>query len=405
MKYTLAQIAEITKGKLVGNANAIITSIITDSRKISVDDNSIFIALNGKNHDGHNFIEIVYNTHTKNFLVEKLPQNYKNRFPEANFIVVKNSLEAFHKWAAHYRNKFSYPVIGITGSNGKTIVKEWLYQTLMCDYNIIRSPKSYNSQIGVPLSVFLMKESHNLAIFEAGISQEKEMAALAQIINPTIGIITNIGDAHQKNFPDLKTKLNEKLKLFINSDVIIYNKDYQIIDDTLSSLKIFEGKTLFTWSTKFTADVNVIKRTIIENHTDITVSYNNQTFNIQIPFTDYASFENAMHVATLMLHLGYSFNTIEERLKKLSPIATRLELKSAINNCSIINDYYNSDINSISIALDFLATQNQHPTKTLILSDVLQSGKDEFSLYKEIAQMVNKKGVTKFIGIGHVIKI
>lgn len=403
MKYTLGEIAKITKGKLFGNNDVIITSVITDSRKISVDENSIFIALSGKNHDGHDFLENVYNTHTKNFLVNKLPENFEASFPGANFIVVEDTLKAFQQWAAYHRSNFNYPVVGITGSNGKTIVKEWLYQALRTDHNIIRSPKSYNSQIGVPLSVFLMDYSHDFAIFEAGISQEKEMAPLAEIINPTIGIITNIGDAHQENFPDLRTKLNEKLKLFVNSDVIIYNKDYQLIDDTLSSLKIFDEKTLFTWSTKFTADVTVKKREIKGNYTEITVAFNNKTFIVQIPFTDYASFENAMHIIALMLHLGYNSGTIAERLKNLSPIAIRLELKEAVNNCSIINDYYNSDINSISIALDFLSTQNQHPVKTLILSDVLQSGKDEFSLYKEIAGMVNKKGVDKFIGIGKVI--
>jgi len=403
MRYTVKEIAEITGGWVVGKSNDYITSIITDSRKTATDSSSIFIAIRGKHHDGHNFINKVYNTHARNFMVEELPDDYETLYPDANFVVVNNTLKAFQTWAAYHRRKYNYPVLGITGSNGKTIVKEWAYQVLKNDYDIIRSPKSYNSQIGVPLSVFLMNENYGFAIFEAGISKEGEMSNLENIISPTIGIITNIGDAHQENFPDLRTKLNEKLKLFINSETIIYNKDYQLIDDALTTLNIFSDKTLFTWSTKLPADIQVTSKKVTGEGTEFTITYKTEKYSLKIPFVDQASFENAMHIVALMFYLGYSAETVRERLNNLVPVAIRLELKKAVNNCTLINDYYNSDINSISIALDFLATQNQHKKKTVILSDVLQSGKDEYSLYNGIAEMINKKGVNKLIGIGNVI--
>ena len=404
MKYSLKQIAEITGGSLIGNPAVQITSVIIDSRKPATGTSLLFVALKGENNDGHKYIEKVYSTHTKNFLVEKLPPDYEKKLPEANFIVVNNTLEALQKWAAYHRNKFTYPVIAITGSNGKTIVKEWLYQALREKYNIVRSPKSYNSQIGVPLSLFLMDGEHNLAIIEAGISKPDEMQVLQKIISPDIGIFTNIGDAHQENFPDLRSKVNEKLKLFTESQIIIYNRDYQLIEDSINSIEIFEDKKIFSWSTEFPSDLFVKNKRVEGDNTLFEVVYNGEVFSFECPFADAASFENVMNVISLMFYLGVDYSYIREKIKSLSPVAIRLEMKKAVNGCVLINDYYNSDINSISIALDFLHSQHKFDKKTLILSDVLQSGKDEYLLYKAIATLVNGKGVTKLIGIGSAIE-
>ena len=403
MRYTLKQIAEIVGGKVIGDKNVVVTSIMVDSRKLAIDSNTIFIALKGEVDDGHKYLKEAYKVNIRAFFVERLPDNYEKEMPFSNFVVVSNTLKALQKWAAYHRKQFSYPVVAITGSNGKTIVKEWLYQVLREKFNIIRSPKSFNSQVGVPLSLFLMSENNDLAIIEAGISKPDEMSSLKDMIAPDIGIFTNIGDAHQENFVSITDKVEEKLKLFIGTKVIIYNRDYAIIDDKINSLKVFEDKEVFTWSEKFPAVLTVKNKKKLASQTQFEVVYKNKEYSFSIPFVDSASFENVMHIISLMFYLGLDYEYIKSKVFLLVPVAIRLEMKKAINNCLLINDYYNSDINSISIALDFLYSQKKFSKKTLILSDVLQSGKNEFQLYKEIARMVNNKGITKLIGIGEVI--
>lgn len=404
MQYTIQRLAKITGGVLTERnlpASSVI-HLITDSRRVISPVQSLFFAISGSHHDGHEFIDELYNSGCKNFVVSDsgliLP-NY-----EANFILVDDALKALQQVAAYHRKQFAYPVIGVTGSNGKTIIKEWLYQLLRDDFNIVRSPKSYNSQIGVPLSVWQMSEENTLAIFEAGISRNHEMEKLEEIIVPSIGIFSNIGTAHDENFRSLQEKVIEKLKLFTHCPLLIYCKDYLAIHEQLLQVDFLpEGQKYFRWSRKAAADLQVARITKENGITAIQGIYKNDFISIKIPFSDEASIENAIHCWALMLHLNYDHEVIAQRMELLSPVAMRLELKEGINNCSIINDSYNSDIGSLTIALDFLNQQKQHPSRSIILSDILQSGRSEESLYKEVASLLEKKGIKKIIGIGPCI--
>ncbi|MEI6489100.1 MAG: bifunctional UDP-N-acetylmuramoyl-tripeptide:D-alanyl-D-alanine ligase/alanine racemase [Bacteroidota bacterium] len=404
MNYNISSIAEIIKGSKHGNGDTIISIkiLLIDSRKISNAETSLFFAIKGERHDGHAYLVDVFENGIRNFVVSTLPENLEV-FPNANFILVKNTLTALQQLAKFHREQFKIPVIGITGSNGKTIVKEWLYQLMREDRKIVRSPKSFNSQVGVPLSVWQINEENDFAIFEGGISKPSEMGQLRDIIQPTIGIITNIGQAHDENFENTKQKTLEKLKLFLDAEVIVYCKDYNLIHEEISTNKNFEDTKVFNWSRKLRADLLIGRITKKEFDTDIQGIFKNDFINISIPFTDEASIENAIHCWAVLLCLGYENSHIAKRMRFLSPIAMRLELKEGINNCSIINDSYNSDLSSLIIALDFLNQQKQHVKKTLIISDILQSGQTNETLYKEVAELIHRKGISRVIGIGEGI--
>ncbi len=402
--YSISQIAVVTGGQLILNCpeQADIRDLLTDSRRVLQSESALFFAIKGERHDGHKFIAELFNQGVRNFIVSELNDDFKDL--NANFLVVDDALKAMQRLAAHHRQHFNYNVIGITGSNGKTIVKEWLYQLLRADLNIVRSPKSYNSQIGVPISVWAMQNEHQLAIFEAGISMPGEMKKLEAIIHPNIGIFTNIGSAHDENFSNEKEKVREKLELFSGVKTLIYNKDYTAIQDSIIDFSFQEKDIkIFSWSRKSRADLQVGRVTKSNDDTEIQAVYENEFINITIPFIDDASVENAIHCWSLMLVMGYDQTIIQERMHMLSPVAMRLEMKTGINNCSVINDSYNSDIGSLTIALDFLNQQKQHDGKTLILSDILQSGKNEESLYKEVGDLLKAKGITSLIGIGPAI--
>ncbi len=400
-EYKIKEIAKILDSPYSGRLNPAIRTLVTDSRTFITPEDSLFFALIGVHHDGHNYISELYDKGVRYFVVSTMPANI-DEYKNAGFIHVKDTLAALQKLAAYHRHQFEIPVIGITGSNGKTIVKEWLFQLMGKDKKIIRSPKSYNSQIGVPLSVWQMEKEHELAIFEAGISSVNEMQNLEKIISPTIGIFTNIGDAHQQNFIDYRHKISEKLKLFSNTEILIYCRDYSLIESQIKSSNQFEDTQLFTWSQKFPADLFILNIENKRSNTYIQGKFNNEVIEIKIPFIDDASIENAIHCWALML-LAYDNDSIKKRMSQLQAVAMRLELKEGINNCTIINDSYNSDLGSLSIALDFLNQQNQHKNKTLIISDILQSGKDETGLYKEIADLAGHKKVSRLIGIGEAI--
>ncbi len=404
MNYTISGISSIINGTLHGTmySPVSIRNLLIDSRKLSNAETSLFFAIKGERHDGHAYLTDLYEKGVHLFVVSTLPQNL-SAYPAASFILVNDTLLGLQQLCAHHRAQFKIPVIGITGSNGKTIVKEWLYQLMREDKNIVRSPKSFNSQVGVPLSVWQISEEHDLGIFEAGISQPQEMRLLETIIQPTIGVITNIGQAHDENFENQKQKVNEKLKLFQNAEVLIYCKDYLTIHDEISNDKVFSETKFFTWSKKLRADLLIGRITKTETDTEIQGVYKNDFIRITIPFTDEAGIENAIHSWATLLYLGYENAVITERMRFLSPVAMRLELKEGINNCSIINDSYNSDLGSLAIALDFLNQQKQHPKKTLILSDILQSGQNDTTLYKEVAELIHKKGIARLIGIGEGI--
>ena len=400
--YSLQEVSEIVNGKLVGDAlDRNVSDLLIDSRNLVDPHQALFFALKSNRNDGHRYIEDLYEKGVRAFMVSHLPES---TFPDAAFVVVPDTLKALQALAAHHRQQFDIPVIGITGSNGKTIVKEWLYQMLSPDYNIVRSPKSYNSQVGVPLSVWQMNQTNTLGIFEAGISEPDEMMSLQDIIRPTIGVFTNIGQAHDENFINRVQKAGEKLNLFTKTEQLVYCMDYSDIQQVVIRSGMASKVKLFTWSRKFTeADLYVSEITKSEKTATIACTYHGENLSFLIPFADKASVENAIHCIAVGLLLQMKPEVIAERLKSLISIAMRLEIKAGVNNCTIINDYYNSDINSLAIALDVMRHQHQHRQHTVILSDILQSGRNEVDLYTEIAQLLKNKGVDTLIGIGEAL--
>lgn len=395
MKLTIKNIVPIIKAKWFGNDDTtIIDSISIDSRSQQNDKNTLFFAISGPNHDGHLYIEELIQKGVQHFVVTRIPEGLGEK---ANFLFVDNTLDAFQKFAAFYRSQFDFPVIGITGSNGKTIIKEWLNFLLSPDFNIIRSPKSYNSQVGVPLSVLGINEKHNLGIFEAGISMLHEMEKLQKIIQPTIGILSNIGSAHDEGFLTVAEKIKEKLKLFTSVNVLILNKNKTICAFVNPKIKTF------SWcSDDKSADVYITKKNIGEL-TELQVTYREDTFPITIPFQDQASVENAIHCMMVMLYFGYKHQVIQTRMAQLYPVEMRLKVKNGINNTTIIDDSYSSDFQSLKIALDFLENQKQHKKKTLILSDIFQSGLNNDELYSQVSQLIISNKITRVIGIGETI--
>ena len=404
-KINIATILQWVSGSWLQQADAIpVGELCIDSRKIAHPETALFIALKTRHRDGHSFIEQAYEKGVRNFLVSIAVDT--TPFPGANFIKVNDTLAALHQIAIAVRKQYVLPVIGVTGSNGKTIVKEWLYQLLAPDYNTIRSPKSYNSQIGVPMSVWLLNKKHTLAIFEAGISQPGEMEKLEHIIQPTIGVFTNIGEAHSEGFLNIRQKIKEKLMLFRHSKQLVYCKDHQELNQCIveyvrqikSSQE--DGLKLFTWSQKKEADLRVHNIAKEPGKTVISAEYQEKNIEITIPFTDPASVENAIHCWCVNLLLNVPQDVIAERMLHLAPVKMRLELKHGINDCTFINDTYNSDLTSLLIALEYLEQQKQHPHHTVILSDMLQIARPDMELYEEVADIISKKHIQRFIGIG-----
>lgn len=414
MTYTIEKIASIVKGRIEGKGDPslIITELLFDSRLLTSPGNTLFFSLKSNRNNGNKYIDELYNKGVRCFVVE---ESLSSLYPFSYFIVVEDTLKALQELAAHHRNNFFLPVIGITGSNGKTIIKEWLYQILSHEMSVARSPKSYNSQIGVPMSVWQLNELHQAAIFEAGISRPGEMQNLEKIIRPTIGIFTNIGEAHGKNFDNIRHKVEEKLKLFLKVDTLIYCSDHKEIKEAVEKKNI----NTFSWSRKDNkADVQIYSIEKGEGETIISaVRRNSQTQNdsqisgfsdsqiqkIRIPFTDDASIENAIHCWLAAMRLEIPDNVIETKMQQLCPVEMRMELKSGINNCEVINDSYNSDFNSLTIALDFMNQHHHSKEKVVILSDILQSELKEEDLYENIAHLLRNKGVTSLIGIGEAM--
>ena len=384
MNYTIEKVTTLIGAHRYGDAPSNVGFLLTDSRSLCFPEETLFFALKSERNDGHRYIDDLYRRGVRNFVVEKVPESYALKYPDGNFLKVLHPLEALQRLAERHRDEIRIPVVGITGSNGKTIVKEWLYQILsgVNDQSshhtqqlaVVRSPRSYNSQIGVPLSVWLLQENTQVGIFEAGISKPDEMNALRDIIQPTIGVITNIGTAHQENFDSVDIKCQEKLKLFHDAEIVFYPANDPVITRHIGELK------------------------------SKTIAY--QPWEGELPFIDRASKENAGACAAVAKYLGLNDELISERLKHLEPVAMRLEVKEGQRGCTLINDSYNSDINSLDIALDFM---NRRPEqkgrkRTLILSDIYQSGMTPETLYREVSVLCEKRGVEKFIGIGPQIK-
>ena len=425
MSYTIESIAEYIGARRVGEHEATIDWLLTDSRSLSFPEETLFFALPTKRNNGARYISELYDRGVRNFVVteedfkrmengewkmenamqqdgaQPTPNSRLSILDFSNFLIVANPLKALQKLAEAHRENFKIPVIGITGSNGKTIVKEWLHQLLSPDRCIVRSPRSYNSQIGVPLSVWQLNEEAELGIFEAGISEMGEMGALKRMIKPTIGILTNIGGAHQENFFSLQEKCMEKLTLFKDCDVVIYNGDNELISNCVAKSMLTARE--IAWSCKdIERPLYISKVTKKEDHTVIAYRYLDMDNIFCIPFIDDASIENALNCLAACLYLMTPADQITERMARLEPIAMRLEVKEGKNNCILINDSYNSDLASLDIALDFLVRRSEKKglKRTLILSDILETGQSTATLYRRVAQLIKSRGINKLIGVG-----
>lgn len=394
MSLKIQHIVPEIQARLSGNPDIDIDNVSIDSRSLQNNSGTLFFALSGQNNDAHSYIPNLIDKGVRNFVVNHIPKGMEGK---ANFLEVKNTLQALQDFASYYRKSFHFPIIGITGSNGKTIVKEWLNFLLSPDYNIIRSPKSYNSQVGVPLSVISINEKHNLGIFEAGISTIHEMEKLEKIIQPTIGILTNIGSAHDEGFQNQEEKIKEKLRLFEHSEILIYQKN-TLVDSLIES----DIKT-FSWSLDDKQASVYITQKSVTGKTQLTIAYDKISFDAVIPFQDKASIENAISCLMAMLYLGYLPEIIQERIQLLYSVEMRLKVKNGVNNTEIIDDSYSSDYQSLRIALDFLEQQKQYKKKTIILSDIFQSGLPTDDLYKRVSELIASNKIDRVIGVGEEI--
>ena len=403
MKYSIEKVATLIGARRYGTHQGDIRWLLTDSRSLCFPEETLFFALKTQRNDGHRYIDDLYRRGVRHFVVEQVPEHYDTRFPEANFLRVPHTLAALQRLAERHRDEFDVPVVGITGSNGKTMVKEWLYQLLLPSQRIVRSPRSYNSQIGVPLSVWLLNEQTEVGIFEAGISQPGEMLALRDIIQPTIGVLTCLGSAHQENFRSMEEKCMEKLELMHDTQAMVYCSDNDVVSRCIRRMN-YQGEKI-SWSqcdekaTLFVAGVKSLASGVSSQATEISYVWQGEEHAFEIPFIDEASIEDTITCAAVALHLGLSPEQLAERMPKLEPVAMRLEVKQGQRGCILINDSYNSDINSLDIALDFM-NRRETSKKTLILSDIFQSGSSPEALYAQVSDLCVKRGVEKFIGIG-----
>ena len=407
MNYSIEKITTLIGARRIGETDAQIGWLLTDSRSLCFPEETLFFALKSTRNDGHRYIEDLYRRGVRNFVVqakgiaEYCPNGSVTTMADANFLIVPSPLAALQRLAERHRDEFNIPIVGITGSNGKTMVKEWLYQLLLPSQKIVRSPRSYNSQIGVPLSVWLLNEQTEIGIFEAGISQPGEMMALRDIIQPTIGVLTSLGSAHQENFRSMEEKCLEKLELMHDTEAMVYCSDNDIVSRCIRRMQ-YKGEKI-AWSQCDEQVALFVKR--IENKGQsarITYIWQGEENTYSIPFIDEASIEDTITCAAVALRLGLTPGQLADRMPKLEPVAMRLEVKEGQRGCLLINDSYNSDVNSLDIALDFMQRRESAGslTKTLILSDIFQTGTTPDKLYAQVSDLAVKRGINKFIGIG-----
>ena len=395
MQYRISDIAHIINAERTGSEDALINWLLIDSRSLCFPKETLFFAIRTNRNDGHKYIGELYKRGVRNFIVSSLPADI-DQYPQSNFLLVHDTLQAMQQLAAYHREQFDIPVIAITGSNGKTTVKEWLYQLLSPDFNVCRSPRSYNSQVGVPLSLWLLNQHNDVAIIEAGISNPNEMDNLNRMIRPTISVITNIGEAHQENFFTKEGKCDEKLKLMRNCETAVVNLQDEFITKVARQEILNKVKN---WP---------MVRSVEKKGTSATITYtlNGKQGQYTIPFIDNAAIENSVTcLATCASLEGVNLEAICARMATLEPVAMRLEVKDGINGCTLINDTYNSDIHSLDIALDFMSRRpdTQSQKRTLILSDIRQSGEASRTLYAKVAEMAEQRGIEKVIGVGEAI--
>ena len=392
----IATIVHTAKYSL-GNPEAVISTLLTDSRKLTESSGTLFFAIRTRQGDGCRYVEDLYKCGVRNFIV---PEDFDKDIKDANIWGVSDVVLALQSIAAEHREQFNIPVVGITGSNGKTIVKDWLVQLLAPDRRICSNPKSYNSQIGVPLSVWQLSSDDKMAIFEAGISETGEMNRLQQVIRPTIGLFTNVGSAHDENFLTRGQKIAEKLQLFTKCDVLIYCTDHKDIHSIVSEIDHFRHIKRYTWGSTEECDVRLLDLKVTEHGSTMTVQTAEHTFTVTIPFTDRASQQNVMHCVTMMCYLGYEPEVIAERCARLTSVEMRLEMIEATSGCLLINDSYSLDMGSLAIALDTLQHDHRHLRHTIIMSDLMQTGIPEGELYSQVAEQLRLRGVSRLIAIG-----
>ena len=398
MSYAIEQLTALMGARRMGSAPAVVSRLLTDSRSLWFPEETLFFALTGQHGDGHAYVDDLYRRGVRSFVVSRLPDVLHD---DANYLVVDDTLVALQRLAECHRQTFGGPVVGITGSNGKTVVKEWLYQLLSPDRIVTRSPRSYNSQIGVPLSAWLIGEQTELAILEAGISQPGEMRRLQPIVRPTIGVLTNIGGAHQENFASMHEKCMEKLALFKDCDILIYNGDDELISDCVSRRLLAVRE--IAWSRRDSERPLFIGA--VEKHTSdtlVTYRYLGYEGHYTLPFIDDASIENSLHCLAVCLYLMMDPAVIAERMSQLEPVAMRLQVMEGVRDCTLINDSYNSDLASLDIALDFMARRPDAAgrERMLILSDIEQTGQLARQLYKRVEHLMKSRGITRLVGIG-----
>jgi alanine racemase len=399
---TVGEICDIVGGSWLNeqpDQSRVIEHLVIDSRQLLFPEKSLFIAMPGQRVDGHDFLSSVYAMGGRNFMVTKDVDHHA--LPDANWIRVADATAALQQLAAYHRARFSLLSIGITGSNGKTIIKEWLAQLLEADYAVVKTPRSYNSQIGVPLSVWQIRKQHEIGIFEAGISRKGEMKKLAPLIHCQLGIFTNIGPAHDAGFSTREEKVLEKLQLFTNVECLFYCRDHSLVHQAVTQ----QGIRTFTWSYHEEADLHIFDIVSMPSGTQLQARWQDHTLQLALPFSDPASIENAIHCWCVLLYLGTPQERIQERILALQPIAMRLEVKEGTNNCTLINDSYNADLSALQLALYYLEQRAGESPKTLILSDILQSGLADDQLYQSIAANITARSIQKLIAVGHHIKI
>ncbi|MDH6354759.1 alanine racemase [Dysgonomonas sp. PH5-45] len=397
--YEIAKILGLKKNKL--NTDSTINYLLTDSRNVFHPEETLFFAIKTENNDGHKYVADLYDLNVRNFVVHEIRPEWAC-MEDANFFLVKNTLAALQKVAATHRKKFDIPVIAITGSNGKTVVKEWLYHLLEPSFNVTRSPRSYNSQIGVPLSVWQLNESTQIGLFEAGISKPGEMEKLETVVYPAIGILTNVGDAHQENFETVKQKCLEKLELFINCDVIICEEDNKLVEECMEIACLSQKRLTWSRNTRGNSPLQIKSVKEKDSFTEITYLFLGLEFSVEFPFFGNASIENLSVAIATAFYLHSPSETVIEQVRTLEPIEMRLDARQGKNNTTIINDTYNSDYNSLKIAIDFLQQRSTiaNSKKTIILSDILESGVQSGSLYHRVFDLLKSQGIDKIIGIG-----
>ncbi|PID91147.1 MAG: bifunctional UDP-N-acetylmuramoyl-tripeptide:D-alanyl-D-alanine ligase/alanine racemase [Bacteroidetes bacterium] len=400
MNWSLEHIGQVLGGRSFGDTTRLVKRIAVDSRSIVAEEGSLFVALKGPNHDGHRFIPELYDRGVRAFLVSDLPDT--GAFPEAGFCLVEDGLFGLQRLASAWRELYTGRVTAITGSNGKTIVKEWIYQCMHPRFRVHRSPQSYNSQLGVPLSVCMAGSHHEFAIYEAGISQPGEMERLAAIIRPEIGVFTNLGTAHGENFRSDEQKLREKLKLFSTCERLIYRADQELEGRPLSDfMEAFPGM-LVGWSTgqsgTYRYRINSRSAKGIEGELHCPTG----CFPFHLPDWDSASLENGLHALTFAIEAGMKPGEALERARQLEPVSMRLEILEGIRNSLLINDSYNADVAGLDAALDLMQRQDPQRKKTVILSDLIQSG-DPSRVYRSVARLLRQYAVEQFIGIGKVL--